>query len=212
MPAAAPRPDRLATQLLLIARNPRNGRLRSRGVLDIGLRAALLAELVLDGRVTHQDGGPYAHAVAESGDRVLDTVARTVEQRPGVAWWRWYRHVRQDRAVLAAELIESGRWRQRRGGLAPAYDDTDEPATQALAYATVRVAQQHAAPADARQGVLAALSVMCGAAGGRPRPRALRRELKPIVDAVATSGEPNAHVLPKLLAGATLLSRRPHRR
>jgi hypothetical protein len=205
-------PDRLATQLLRIARNPRSGRLRHPRVLDIGLRAALLAELVLDGRVVQQNGAPFASGVTDTGDRVLDAVARTVEARPNVRWWRWFRHVRQDRAVLVAELLESGRWTQRPGGLRPAYDDADEGAALALTFETNRVVRQEAAPRDARQGVLAILTVMSGAAGGRPHPRALRSSLKPIVEAIAHSGERGADLLPRLFAGASTLSRRPTRR
>jgi hypothetical protein len=203
---------RLATQLLLIARNPHSGRLRHRGVLDIALRAALLTELVLDGRITHESGGPVVISPGKSGDRILDAVASTVERRPNVSWWRWFRHVRSDRQVLIAELIESDRWTQRRGGLRPAYDDTDEGAALALSFETMRVADKQVVAKDARQGALAILTVMSGASGRHPRPRSLRSDLKPIVDAVANSGEPGAEVLPVLFAGASRLSRRPTRR
>lgn len=204
--------DRLATQLLLIARNPVSGRLRHPGVLMIGLRAALLADLVLDGRVADEAGAPYVEDAAATGDHVLDTLARAVERRPYVGWWRWFRHVRPDREVLVAELVERGRWTRRRGGPWPAFTDNDEGASLALSFETTKLIEGRATPKDARQGVLAVLTAMSGAAGGRPRPRALRGELKPLLDGIVATGEPGAEVMPRLLVGAAKLSRRPLRR
>ncbi len=215
-PAAVPPPGdaplRLATQLLLIARNPDTGRLRRPGNLDIGLRAALLADLALQGRITEQVRGPVLAVPGETGDRILDAVARTVGSRPDVHWWRWFRHVRADREALVAELVQSGRWVRRSGGLRPAYDDTDAVASSALAYATLRVAEKRVAPADARQAFLASLTVMTGALTGRPRPRALKNDLIPLMDAVVRSREPGSELLPKVLSGAGVFSRRPLRR
>jgi hypothetical protein len=82
--------------------------------------------------------------------------------------------------ALVGELLADGRWTQESGGLRPSYRNADPGAATALAYATLQVVEKRASPADARQAVLAALTVMCGSVG-RPHPRAVRRELKPIL-------------------------------
>jgi hypothetical protein len=108
-------PDRLATQLLLIAHDPTTGRLRRPRMLDIGLRAALFTDLVLAGRVTEQYRAPFAEQSTESDDHMLDAVERAVVRRPYVGWWRWFRHVRADRLALVGELLADGRWTDRDG-------------------------------------------------------------------------------------------------
>lgn len=210
-PSEEPRP-RLATQLLLLARNPDTGRLRKPRNLDIGLRAALLADLALQGRIAEQARGPILVAPGDTGDRILDAVARTVGQRPDVHWWRWFRHVRDDRTALVDELLASGRWVRRGGGVRPAYDDTDAVASAALAHTIGRVVDKQVQPGDARQAFLASLTVMTGALTGRPRPRALKNDLLPLTDAALRTREPGSHLLPKILAGAGVFSRRPLRR
>jgi hypothetical protein len=60
--------------------------------------------------------------------------------------------------------------------------------------------------------VLAALAVMCGSTGGRPHPRALRGELKTIVEGVVRSEETGAAIVPHVLGGASRLIKRPMRR
>jgi len=204
-------PDRLATQLLLIAHDPTTGRLRRPRMLDIGLRAALFTDLVLAGRVTEQYRAPFAEQSTESDDHMLDAVERAVVRRPYVGWWRWFRHVRADRLALVGELLADGRWTQESGGLRPSYRNADPGAATALAYATLQVVEKRASPADARQAVLAALTVMCGSVG-RPHPRAVRRELKPIIEAAARSDETGAAILPHVVVGAAVLLRRPLRR
>ena len=180
-------------------------------MLDIGLRAALFTDLVLAGRVTEQYRAPFAEQSTESDDHMLDAVERAVVRRPYVGWWRWFRHVRADRLALVGELLADGRWTQESGGLRPSYRNADPGAATALAYATLQVVEKRASPADARQAVLAALTVMCGSVG-RPHPRAVRRELKPIIEAAAKSGETGATILPHVVGGAAVLLRRPLRR
>jgi len=171
----------------------------------------LLAELMLEGRVVQEDGAPFAFSVAPTGDHILDTVARTVEKRPRVPWWRWFRHVRDDRLALTEELVTAGRWVPR-GGVRRAWDDVDDTEAQALAYDLHRVVTKEIAPKDARQATLAIIAAMCGAVGGRPRPRALRTDLKPLLTAAVATGEPGTQWLPSMLVGASRLSRRPMRR
>lgn len=178
----------------------------------MGLRAALFTDLVFAGRVTQQYRAPFVEQATESGDPILDAVERTVARRPGVGWWRWFRHVRADRVALAGELVAAGRWTQTRGGLWPSYRDENPDATFALSYAIQQIVEKRAVACDARQAVLVALAVMCGSTGRRPHPRALRGELKPIIDVVVRSEETGAAIVPQVLAGAAKLIRRPMRR
>lgn len=206
-------PDRLATQLLRISRDPGSGRLRHVSPLAIGLRAALFTDLVLAGRVITVGPAPAIGPVGPTDDRILEAVARTVEQRPSVAWWRWYRHVRVDVAALTDELVSAGRWTPRSSSLGRSgYDDADPGSLAELTYVATRVGEFAMAPADSRQAVLAILAVMCGSIAGRPRPRALRRDLAPLLTAATETGERGAHQIPPVLNGAQRLMRRPLRR
>ena len=118
-------PDRLATELLLIARDPATGRLRRPRRLDIGLRAALFADLLLDQRIADAYGSPLSST--SPNPATASWTRWPVPSRGGrkVAWWRWFRHVRADRDVLVAELVEAGRWTPRRSGMRSAWDDAD---------------------------------------------------------------------------------------
>jgi hypothetical protein len=214
--------ERLATQLLRIARDPATGRLHYPGSLAAGLRAALFTDLILAGRVGEDRGGPRARGGSDTGDRILDAVHRTVGDHPHVAWWRWFRHVRADRIALVDELVTAGRWTAR-GGVRAAYDDADAGGALELALATQRVADGAVAPADSRQAVLAVLTLMVGATGGRPHPRAVRsgprvggalmtRGVHPLVEAAGGSGEPGAELLAPMLLGASRVAGRPLRR
>ena len=205
-------PDRLATELLLLARDPATGRLRRPRRLDIGLRAALFADLLLDERIADAYGSPLLIDESESGDRVLDSVARAVGRRPKVAWWRWFRHVRADRDVLVAELVDAGRWTPRRSGMHSTWDDADALDAQAKCYQMTHIVTGKAEPPDAHHAALCAIAAMCGALDGRPKPRALGSDFKPLLDAVGHSGEPGAEYVPKMILGASRLSRRPMRR
>jgi hypothetical protein len=207
-PVTPARVDRTATGLLLIARDPRSGRLRHPGALDIGLRAALFTDLALAGRLVDRHGAPFVESPAPSGDLVLDAVERAVWRRPDISWWRWFRHVRADRDVLLAELIDNGRWAPGPAG----YLDRKPGAAAELAHAVHEVARLRVSPTDARQAMLAALSAMCGSVEGRARPRALRRELRPLVESGKHGDELGAAVLAPVLGGAATLLRRPMRR
>lgn len=211
MPDQFDHSNRLATQLLLIGRSPATGRLHHPRVLDIGLRAATFSELILQGRLISRDGAPFVLGDAQSGDHVLDTIATAVSRREHVQWWRWYRHSRSDRLELIRELVACGRWTRRRRGMFPSFDDADDLAAQAVAQ-RLEHAQRTAEIADARQGVLAVLSAMCGTNGRRPDPRSLRKELKPLLDQIVATSEPNAEHLPSALVGAAVLMRKPTRR
>ncbi len=201
---------RIATDLLLLARNPGSGTLRHQVALERCIRSALFAELALAGALRSDGRSPAAAGLEPTGDPVLDAVRAAVDARPGVTWPRWFRHVADDREVLVRHLIEDGRWEAgvdvvRRHS----YVDTEPEQTVDLTYATLRVAEQTVAPADAEQACLAILTVTCGAIVGRPRPREFRRNLLPLLDVVGTPGDPvRRTVQVALAAGAHAVRKR----
>jgi hypothetical protein len=208
-------PDRIASDLLLIARSPTTGRLRHRSSLEIGLRAALFADLAFQQRLVQSRSGPAVLTTGEdppSEDRVLDKVLTAVHEQPGVSWKRWYHHVGVDRAVLTKELVEQGRWVRERDRLGRVvHRDTDQDATLALVQAALQVAEFQAQPRDGRQAVLAVLTTMCGSVVGRPKPRALRQELKPLLDTAGISADPIRIAVEGALGGCGVAIRKRSR-
>ena len=99
--------QRLATELVLLVRDPVDGSLRGRNV-DVCLRAALLCQLALDGHIVSVKGAPVASA-AQIDDAILGALHSAIRGRPRVAWRRWFRHVRVDREALVDELVASAR-------------------------------------------------------------------------------------------------------
>jgi hypothetical protein len=205
-------PARTATTLLLIARDPGTGRLRYPTVLDAGLRATLFADLILSGRIRSDGLGPVAADVPPSGDRILDAVHRAVAGRRDVAWARWYRHVRADREVLTAELVEQGRWESTGGRLRPTFRDTAPDVTLDAAQHTLAVTEKRGQPRDSAEAVLAVVAVLCGAVGGAPRPRALRSELITLLDTIGGTTDPVRRAMQTSLFGATVGMRRARQR
>jgi hypothetical protein len=197
-------PDRIAVDLLRMARDPGSGRLRHRGSLEIALRAALFAELALNGKLVDQVNSPTLTSHEPTGDRIFDGIRGAVEARPNVTWRRWFRHVRVDRTALSAELVDAGHWRRTRGWPA-AFADAEPEEAQALAYEINRIVSFDRAPVDSREAVLALLAVASGASGRRPRPAAIRRELKPLLDIV------NHHTAQKIVVTAATVIRRDRR-
>jgi Golgi phosphoprotein 3 (GPP34) len=197
-------PDRIAVDLLRMARDPATGRIRHRNALDISLRAALLAELALNGKIVDEINAPVLTSGEPTGDRIFDAILRTVQERPNVTWRRWFRHVRVDREALCAELIEAGRWEPSRSWHA-AFSDTKPEEAQAIAFEIQRIARFERAPRDSREAVLTLLAIASGAVGRRPRPTAVRRELKSVFDAV------NHHSTQKIVATAATVTRKSRR-
>jgi hypothetical protein len=197
-------PDRIAVDLLRMARDPATGRIRHRGALDISLRAALLAELALNGKIVDEINAPALTSGEPTGDRIFDAILRTVQERPNVTWRRWFRHVRVDREALCAELIEAGRWEPSRSWHA-AFSDAKPEEAQAIAFEIQRIARFERAPRDSREAVLTLLAIASGAVGRRPRPAAVRRELKSVFDAV------NHHSTQKIVATAATVTRKSRR-
>ena len=175
-----------------MARDPVSGRIRRRASLNVALRAALLAELAFAGQIRNQLDAPAVALAEPTGDRLLDAVRAAVEHRPDVMWMRWFRHVRVDLPALRKDLLDDGRW-QRRPGMRASYTDDQQDALLALAAELDQIARYERAPADERQTVLATLAVICGATGQRPRPRAVRQDLAPLV--VTIPNETVQHIL-----------------
>lgn len=198
-------PDRIAVDLLRLARDPATGRLRYRASLDVALRAALFAELALNGKVVDEANAPNLASDEPAGDRIFDAISRTVAGRRNVTWRRWFRHVGGDRTALCGELVEAGRW-ERKPGLRVAFTDAQPEAAQALGYELDRVVTFDRAPANSREAVLALLAVACGAIGRRPRPAAVRRELKSVFEEV------NHHTTQKIVVTGAAVIRRGRRR
>jgi len=184
-----PRPDRTSTNLLRLGRDPGTGRIRHGSALDIGLRAGLFADLALAGGVVSVNGAPRAVDIGPTGDRFADAVRAAVAARPGVAWPRWYRHVHTDRTAMINELLTQQRWTKRPGLLAR-YDDADQAGAIELGERAASVAAIRREPRDAREVALAILSVLCGTQGGLPRPRAMKDELRPLLDDVGDPDDP----------------------
>jgi len=199
----------LATDLLLIGRNPLSGRLRHRSAHEKGLRAALFTELILTRRIGDSANSPAALTTDPLDDSVLDAVLGAVTRRPRVVWRRWYHHVAADRAVLTKALIADGRWRRERDRLGRAvWRDTDQGASLAIAHAVSQVAELRQAPASPEQAVLAILSAMCGAIAGRPRPRDLRGRLDTLLEAVGPTSDPVRRDIQAALTGCGASVRR----
>ncbi len=197
-------PDRIAVDLLRMARDPATGRIRHRSALDISLRGALFAELALNGKIVDEVNAPALTSGEMTGDHIFDAILRTIESRPSVTWRRWFRHVSVDRAALCAELVDAGRWKPTRSWPA-AFSDTEPEEAQAMAFEVERVARFERAPKDSREAALTLLAIASGAAGRRPRPAAVRRELKSVFDAV------NHHTTQKIVVTAAAVTRRARR-
>jgi hypothetical protein len=176
-------PDRIATDLLRVALNPATGRFPHATALDSSLRAALLADLVLRGRITDVNNAPSVISAEPTGDRILDAMRAAVENHEGVTWRRWFSHVSGDRKALSKELVAAGIWTIGPGWRA-SYVDSDSDAALALTMEVDRVTRLERPAADPREAVLAVLAVCSGATGSWPRPGAVKRDLAPLVRSI----------------------------
>lgn len=162
---------RLATDLLRLGLDPVTHRIRRPATLAIGLRAALFADLALAGAVGDDGRAPVPTGPAPAGERVLGALHRTVEQRPGVAWHRWYRHVAEDAVALAADLVAAGHWQDGAGRVRRAYVETQPRAVLALGQRVQAVGRGNQPAGGVHEVLLGALVVITGVVEGRPQPR-----------------------------------------
>ncbi len=94
-----------------------------------------------------------------AGDQILAAVLAAVSQRPGVAWARWFRHIRDDRSALVARLVESGRWTAQGGHR---FRDADPRGAERLRARAITVSELVEAPADERETMLGYLYALTG--------------------------------------------------
>lgn len=164
--------DRIATDLLRTAVDS-DRTLVTRHGLAICLRAALLAELALDGALGDTGKAPVAVDEAPVGDPILAAVHRTVANRPKVAWKRWYRHVDVDLTALTDDLVGRGTWTDLGGRLGrQSFLDRDADGALAIGLRARAVGLGEEPPESAREAVLGVLAVSCGGVHGAARPKA----------------------------------------
>ncbi|GAB2971045.1 GPP34 family phosphoprotein [Amycolatopsis acidiphila] len=80
--------ETLPAKMFLLAFDPRRGRLTARNELGYLLRAAALAELVLNGQLRDEDGKAVAVGRAPGGDPVLDALWYDLEGGGPRSWRR----------------------------------------------------------------------------------------------------------------------------
>jgi hypothetical protein len=175
--------DRIAIDLLRIARNPATGRLRHTSSLEAALRGALFAEMAFDGYLVDESNAPSTTLAEPTDDRVFELIWQAVRERPNVAWRRWFRWVKGDRTAMCRELVEAQRWVPK-PGRRTAFTDVESDQALAMSIELNRIAAFERSPKDSREAVLVLLGVACGAVGPRPRPSAVRRELKLVLASV----------------------------
>ncbi|HJQ48026.1 MAG TPA: GPP34 family phosphoprotein [Amycolatopsis sp.] len=101
-------PDTLPARMFLLAFDPRRNRFTARGELGYLLRAAALAELVLNGHLADADGKARAGKYPGEQDPVLFAVWERVSQDSPRSWRRWVSVDR--RGIFAAvrdQLVEA---------------------------------------------------------------------------------------------------------
>lgn len=183
--AAGDRPGPIAEDLLRVVVQASQGSLPRYGVreragtarrLDVALRAGLFCDLARAGVITGThgpvapsglrstgprpaDGGGSEDGCTDVEDRILAAILATVAHRPNVAWSRWFRHVRQDRAALVARLVRSGRWTAQGGNR---FLDADPSGAARLQARTFTVSELIEGAADDRATVLGYLYVLTG--------------------------------------------------
>ncbi|NKQ52186.1 GPP34 family phosphoprotein [Amycolatopsis sp. K13G38] len=82
-------PETLPAQMFLLAFDPQCGKLTARGELGYLLRAATLADLVLNGHLGDERGKPIAGGYPGQLDPVLMDVWELVSQSGPKSWRRW---------------------------------------------------------------------------------------------------------------------------
>lgn len=203
--------DRIATDLLRSAVD-RDRTLVTRHGLAICLRAALLAELALDGAIGDTGRAPRATGQPPVDDPILGAVHTTVAARPKVAWKRWYRHVGVDLTALTDELVGRGTWTDLGGRLGrTSILDRDPDGAVEVALRARAVGLGEERPESAREAVLGVLVVSCGGVAGAARPKDTIRlhEVLPTFDHLGDQRLQAAHVA---VGTAQLMLRRLKRR
>ena len=172
--------------------DPERGRIRHGNRVGIGIRGAVFAELILDGRI----GGlswPKAVGAAETGDRMPDAVHAAVRGRQKTNWKRWFAHVGADLDAASAELIRLGVWHRDPSGRLRDADPGLRLAQSDRIAQVVDVARSGSGGAvfgelPPEDAAVALLATGAGLLGGRPRPRAALAQFDRVLP--ARSGRP----------------------
>ncbi|HVV14775.1 GOLPH3/VPS74 family protein [Amycolatopsis sp.] len=186
-------PETLPATMYLLAFDPRRGKLTARGELGLLLRAAALADLVLNGQLK-DDAGKAAVAGPAPADPVLRAVFEEISQAPPRSWRRWVS--RNERGIVPAvrdQLAEARVIRTERVrvlGLLPHTRVTvrDTRAARQVAEQVGR-AIRGGQSAERVEGPVAALAALAGAgqlrvvAGARDR-RQYRARLQELGSAI----------------------------
>ncbi|MCO6009209.1 GPP34 family phosphoprotein [Actinoallomurus purpureus] len=103
-------PRSLPARLYLLAYDVEKERLTARTQLGLVLRAAALADLYLDQRLTDDDGKVKVIAAKPTGDPVLDAVLRRIAEAKPRSWRRWVNA--DDRRIVreVRDQLEQDRW------------------------------------------------------------------------------------------------------
>jgi hypothetical protein len=90
---------------------------------------------------------------------MLAAVFAAVQRRPRLAWRRWFRHIRDDRAALVERFVGSGRWLAQGGNR---FADADPDGAQRLHARAFALAELIEAPRDEREAILGFLYALTG--------------------------------------------------
>lgn len=186
-------PESLPAKMFLLAFDLRRNRLTARDELGYLVRAAALADLVLNGRLRDEGGKVMATGPVSAADPVFDDLWSAIEADPGRSWRRWIERGRREtfaavRGQLAAGHVISAE-PARFLGLFPYTRVTlrDTRAARRVAEQVSRAIRggQAASRVDSDAGVLAAL-----AAAGQLRVVAGIRDRRQFKSRLDTFGEP----------------------
>jgi Golgi phosphoprotein 3 (GPP34) len=103
-------PRSLPARMYLLAYDLDKERMTARTQLGLVLRAAALADLYLDRRLTDDDGKAKVVAVRPTGDPVLDAVLREVAEAKPRSWRRWVRSDQRGVVRAVRDQLEKDRW------------------------------------------------------------------------------------------------------
>ena len=197
--------ESLPVRMFLLAFHPQKGKLTARDELGHLLRAAVLAELVLTGRL-RDDGGKAVVAGEVPSDPVLASVWREVSESSPRSWGRWvgrgrkevFAAVRDQLAQARTIRVERARWL----GLVPytriTLRDTREARRVAEQVRRALGGTQALSRVDGESGALAAL-----AAAGQLRVAVSPAERRRNKARLERLGEPVAPVVKALRKAIT---------
>lgn len=194
--------ETLGVAVCRLSLDPVHGRIRHRMQVGIAIRAAMFAELSMQGRIV---GARWPEAVGESdlADPLLNAVHRAVANRRRAMWKRWFSHVDADLVATTKLLVESGRWRQEGKRII----DTEAGATLAE---QLRMRQLQALKQPPEDLPTALLMLLVQGSGGtqRPAPRRTRKLVKEwLPPHLLTAGRSGDAMLCSMTAAMTAIRR-----